>query len=405
MVYRCLNWCAATKYDAKSGLMICDSSCSIWDPALLQAQSIPENETQKKTPEQLEKERFSFGATATLDCPVYHCTACGAKLLINEVESATYCAYCGQPTVIFDRIRQQKQPKYIIPFRVSKSLATEKVKDRLSNGSFIPKEIQNVKPEHIRGIYIPYKLVDLNYKDVQIYNEPPSKKTTRVRRYLREGTAKFRNLTLDTSISFNDESAKRLEPYEMISLKPFKPVYLSGFYADCSDEDPYITKKKAEKRARELFVYKMKQQLKQEGAGSPILVSEDPKVNIEKTEDILLPAWFFVFRYRNKSYTIIVNGQTGKVVGTVPIDRKKVFLTYIPLTLALTLILSTILLLGINNAPETFDSLIEGTLLLGLLSWGNSIRLWKQYEKSKTLTMDLQMQDYSKTRVNEQEGD
>lgn len=405
MVYRCLNCGAATKYDAKSGRMICDSCCSIWDPALLQAQSIPENETEKKTPEELEKERFSFGATATLDCPVYHCTACGAKLLINEVESATYCAYCGQPTVIFDRIRQQKQPKYIIPFRVSKSLATEKVKDRLSNGSFIPKEIQNVKPEHIRGIYIPYKLVDLNYKDVQIYNEPPSKKTTRVRRYLREGTAKFRNLTLDTSISFNDESAKRLEPYEMISLKPFKPVYLSGFYADCSDEDPYITKKKAEKRARELFVYKMKQQLKQEGAGSPILVSEDPKVNIEKTEDILLPAWFFVFRYRNKSYTIIVNGQTGKVVGTVPIDRKKVFLTYIPLTLALTLILSTILLLGINNAPETFDSLIEGTLLLGLLSWGNSIRLWKQYEKSKTLTMDLQMQDYSKTRVNEQEGD
>lgn len=405
MVYRCLNCGAATKYDAKSGRMICDSCCSIWDPALLQAQSIPENETEKKTPEELEKERFSFGATATLDCPVYHCTACGAKLLINEVESATYCAYCGQPTVIFDRIRQQKQPKYIIPFRVSKSLATEKVKDRLSNGSFIPKEIQNVKPEHIRGIYIPYKLVDLNYNDVQIYNEPPSKKTTRVRRYLREGTAKFRNLTLDTSISFNDESAKRLEPYEMISLKPFKPVYLSGFYADCSDEDPYITKKKAEKRARELFVYKMKQQLKQEGAGSPILVSEDPKVNIEKTEDILLPAWFFVFRYRNKSYTIIVNGQTGKVVGTVPIDRKKVFLTYIPLTLAFTLIISIVLFIVITPNPELLDALIEGSTLIGLLSWLKSIRLWKQYETSKTLTMDLQMQDYSKTRVNEQEGD
>ena len=405
MVYRCLNCGAATKYDAKSGRMVCDSCCSIWDPALLQAQSIPENETEEKTPEELQKERFSFGATASLDCPVYHCTACGAKLLINEVESATYCAYCGQPTVIFDRIKQQKQPKYIIPFRVSKALAMKNVKDRLSIGSFIPKEIRNVKPEHIRGIYIPYKLVDLSYKDVQIYNEPPSKKTTRVRRYLREGTAKFRNLTLDTSISFNDESAKRLEPYEMISLKPFKPVYLSGFYADCSDEDPYITKKKAEKRARELFVYKMKQQLRQEGVGSPILVSEDPKVNIEKMEDILLPAWFFVFRYRNKSYTIIVNGQTGKVVGTVPIDRKKVFLLYIPLTLTLTLILCFTLFLGINNAPEAFNSLIEGTLLLGLLSWGNSIRLWKQYENSKTLTMDLQMQDYSKTRINEQEGD
>lgn len=405
MVYRCLNCGAATKYDAKIGRMVCDSCCSIWDPALLQAQSIPENEIERKTPEEQQKERSFFGATATLDCPVYHCTACGAKLLINDVESATYCAYCGQPTVIFDRISQQKQPKYLIPFRINKALATEKVKARLSSGSFIPKEIQNVKPEHVRGIYIPYKLIDLDYNDVQIYIEQPSKKNRRVKRYLREGTAKFRNLTLDTSISFNDESAKRLEPYEMISLKPFEPVYLSGFYADCSDEDIYITKKKAEKRARDLFVYKMKQQIKQEDRTIPTLFSEDPEINIKKMEDILLPAWFFVFRYRNKSYTIMVNGQTGKVVGTVPIDRARVFMTFLPLTLAFTLLIFIVLFIVITPNPELLDALIEGTTLAGLLVWLKSIRLWKQYENSKTLTMDLQMQDYSKIRVNEQEGD
>ena len=338
MVYRCLNCGAATKYDAKIGRMVCDSCCSIWDPALLQAQSIPENEIERKTPEEQQKERSSFGATATLDCPVYHCTACGAKLLINEVESATYCAYCGQPTVIFDRISQQKQPKYLIPFRINKALATEKVKARLSSGSFIPKEIQNVKPEHVRGIYIPYKLIDLDYNDVQIYIEQPSKK-------------------------------------------------------------------KAEKRARDLFVYKMKQQIKQEDRTIPTLFSEDPEINIKKMEDILLPAWFFVFRYRNKSYTIMVNGQTGKVVGTVPIDRARVFMTFLPLTLAFTLLIFIVLFIVITPNPELLDALIEGTTLAGLLVWLKSIRLWKQYENSKTLTMDLQMQDYSKIRVNEQEGD
>ena len=122
-------------------------------------------------------------------------------------------------------------------------------------------------------------------------------------------------------------------------------------------------------------------------------------------EDILLPAWFFVFRYRNKNYTIMVNGQTGKVVGTVPIDRARVFMTFLPLTLAFTLLISIVLFIVITPNPELLDALIEGTTLAGLLVWLKTIRLWKQYENSKTLTMDLQMQDYSKIRVNEQEGD
>ena len=101
----------------------------------------------------------------------------------------------------------------------------------------------------------------------------------------------------------------------------------------------------------------------------------------------------------------MVNGQTGKVVGTVPIDRARVFMTFLPLTLAFTLLIFIVLFIVITPNPELLDALIEGTTLAGLLVWLKSIRLWKQYENSKTLTMDLQMQDYSKIRANEQEGD
>ena len=47
--------------------------------------------------------------------------------------------------------------------------------------------------------------------------------------------------------------------------------------------------------------------------------------NVHKVDYALLPAWFITFRYKNEPYTILVNGQTGKVVGSVPVDKGLAF--------------------------------------------------------------------------------
>ena len=90
MVYRCLNCGAATKYDAKIGRMVCDSCCSIWDPALLQAQSIPENEIERKTPEEQQKERSADKFHEENVYGIFHlalellCMECIACKMANE---------------------------------------------------------------------------------------------------------------------------------------------------------------------------------------------------------------------------------------------------------------------------------------------------------------------------------
>ena len=45
-------------------------------------------------------------------------------------------------------------------------------------------------------------------------------------------------------------------------------------------------------------------------------------------EYALLPVWFLTFRYEDKPYTILVNGQTGKMVGAVPFVKKKAFTVF-----------------------------------------------------------------------------
>ena len=53
----------------------------------------------------------------------------------------------------------------------------------------------------------------------------------------------------------------------------------------------------------------------------------------------MVPVWILTTRYENHPYTFMMNGQTGKVVGSLPIDRRKA-LRYplIPALIALPLL-------------------------------------------------------------------
>ena len=41
---------------------------------------------------------------------------------------------------------------------------------------------------------------------------------------------------------------------------------------------------------------------------------------------VLLPVYMVNVKYGNKTYIFAMNGQTGKFIGDIPIDKKKVFI-------------------------------------------------------------------------------
>ena len=38
---------------------------------------------------------------------------------------------------------------------------------------------------------------------------------------------------------------------------------------------------------------------------------------------MLLPVWFMTYNYKDKMYEFAINGQTGKLAGTPPLDKGK----------------------------------------------------------------------------------
>ena len=317
-----------------------------------------------------------FKALGTMECRIYTCTSCGAELVINENEAASFCAYCGQPTVVFSRVSNELKPESIIPFKISQEQAVGLLRERLKKSYFIPKEVKDVKMENIKGIYIPYWLFDVYYYDIQYWEVNPQRAKTKDDKpliYSREAECNLRALTVDASDNLDDETSQRLEPYNLRDRKPFDSAYLSGYYADKYDLGDQELYDFAVARAKEIFDTEIRKTIPERTVE---MISSLPKRRVDKAEYTMLPAWFLTFRYQNEPYTMVINGQTGKVVGTLPYDRNKIIALFVLATLVtgvLTLISGLFMAKGflsvfVMMALAVFVPIIEIAIAMPIFS-------------------------------------
>lgn len=328
MVVKCPNCDAALLYNPASGKMECLYCQNEYEVEEVSAAKEEIEEAVEET--MYVEEALRDDDLETMECNVYACTSCGAELAVNGVESSTFCAYCGQPTVIFSRVSATKKPKYIIPFSVTKEEAVDRMRKELLKGFFVPRNFRKFEIEKVRGIYIPYWIYDINYEGRFCFRgEVPKKigKGTEIKYFYREAKSYFHNIALDASLQLNDDTSRRLEPYDLSGLKEFDMSYLSGFYADCYD----LKKEKAEEmaitRGQDMYLRELLGTI----PATNIRIFDDKfHHQIKRTDYVMFPAWFLTLRYRGESYTILTNGQNGKVIGAIPYDKiKAVILTII----------------------------------------------------------------------------
>ena len=285
-------------------------------------------------PDRVNKESQNNGISGETDvkkevmeCKIYTCTSCAGELAVNDIEMSTFCPYCGQPTIIFDRISKEEKPKYIIPFSISKEEATENIRLKLKYSYMCPKQVKQVDEEQVKGIYVPYYLMNLYYYDkqkIKVENEHGFSRS-----FDREAECEFVNVPCDASVVLSDELSQGIDPFDLKQLKPFDESYLSGFYADMFNGSEAQMEYAVWKRCEEWFNENMKKSCPS-GKNDKVFIEESqPKVKILSHEYALMPIYFYSFPYKNSFYTVIVNGQTGKEAAFLPIQISKLVFCYI----------------------------------------------------------------------------
>lgn len=269
-----------------------------------------------------------------MDVDEYSCPNCGAKIVTDENTTATFCVYCGSTSIIKNRLQGILEPSAIIPFKTTKEQAIEAFKKCKKGKLFAPKDFAKKEQiEKISGVYIPFWLYDCE-ADGGVIGTATKVSTWRSGDYrytktdtyevARDGMAKFQKVPVDGSKKFDDDIMDSIEPFKFDELKGFSPSYLSGFLAekyDVDDEEAY-------ERAKTRITSTVKEELKKDIVGYSTVMVADNRISIDNsnTDYVMLPVWMLNIKYNGKMYTFAMNGQTGKMIGNIPICASKALL-------------------------------------------------------------------------------
>ena len=259
----------------------------------------------------------------------YICPSCAGELVGDATTAATRCPYCGNPAVMPSQLSGMYKPDYVIPFKLDKNAAKKAFAENLKGKKLLPKNFRDSSVlEEITGVYVPFWLFDCEAGSAASYRATKVKtwsdrkyRYTRTDHYQirRAGEAAFSGIPADGSAKMDDAYMDAVEPYDYHGILPFGMTYLSGYLADKYDLTAQESRPRVEARAAE----SMERSLKGTVGGYNSCTKESGQVwiNHAKSNYALLPVWTLNVKYGERLYRFAMNGQTGKFIGELPVDK------------------------------------------------------------------------------------
>ena len=260
---------------------------------------------------------------------IYGCNACGGEIIADQNTAATTCPYCGSNVVMKGQFKDKLKPDYVIPFQLDKQEAQKAYRNHLKGKKFVPPIfLRSSYIDEIKGLYVPFWLYDATVDADITYHTERHKVWTegdteyrQVREYSihRDGTVRFEKVPADASKKTDHAMMESLEPYDASALKPFKPAYLAGYYADRYD----VTAEEGFARAEKRIIKSTEDAFYETVKGFDVVNTEKSDVHVRKKKGYyaLYPVWMLSSRWKGEIFTFAMNAQTGNLIGDLPFDR------------------------------------------------------------------------------------
>ncbi len=346
--YQCPNCTGPLHFNAKVGKLTCDYCLSEFETEEIKKMYAGKN-AEAAAAENAEREWGDDAGRMS----AYSCSTCGAELICEKETAATSCPYCGNPTIIPGQFKGTDKPDYCIPFRHEKKEAVKALSNYYKGKLLLPKSfVSDNHINEIQGVYIPFWLFSGTSEGSGVYdairesrlrsgdNEIITEKHYEV---VREGHLSFDKIPVDASVKMDDALMDSIEPYDYADLKTFEMEYLPGFLANKYD----VSKNDSIPRARDRANKSLETALRNSVTGFDSVHTKSHAENFTGTdiEYGLFPVWLLNTRWDNKDFMFAMNGQTGKMIGNLPISTGKfiawIIGVFLPAIILLKLILDS----------------------------------------------------------------
>ena len=263
---------------------------------------------------------------------ITHCPDCSGELEIGEYTSALQCPYCSNYIILNERVEGDFTPKKMIPFKYSKNMVKQLMRDNFKSRVFAPTDfLSEVRLNSMTGEYVPFWLYDydarcvyrgegtktrswssgeMHYTETSYYN------------IIRDMNVGYSDIPVDASIAMPDHIMDLMEPYNYDYMVDFVPEYMSGFNGQKYNMSVDALEKRAIAKLRSSADTILRNSIN----GYSQVVAIDSQVTPKRTDGkfCLLPVWKYIYKYKGEEYPFYINGQTGKIIGKAPVSKAKV---------------------------------------------------------------------------------
>lgn len=275
---------------------------------------------------------------------VYTCKSCGGEIVADETTGATSCPYCGNPVVMTSHFAGGLKPDLIIPFKYDKKAAKEALNKYIASKKMVPKIFKDQNHiDEIKGVYVPHWLfsgtaigqAEFDAEKVRRWSDSNYNYTeTSYFSCYRSGNMNFANIPVDGSSKMDDTLMESIEPFDIRQAVPFSTAYMAGYLADKYDVDVNASMPRANERVKK----SVESALERTVEGYSVVLPKGSQVDIANGSYsyALYPVWILNTTWNGKKFTFAMNGQTGKFVGDLPLDKsafwKKVAILTAPMS-------------------------------------------------------------------------
>lgn len=274
----------------------------------------------------------------------YVCKSCGGEIVGDANTAATSCPFCGNPVVMMGQFSGVLKPDIVIPFKLDKKAAKAGLMNHLSGKRLLPKVFRDQNHiDEIKGVYVPFWLFDTDAdahvryratKTQQWSDDSYTYTDTSYYMLRRGGSIGFEHVPVDGSSKMANDLMESIEPYDFADAVDFRTAYLAGYFADKYDvgaeESVERANERVKKSTEEAFAATV------QGYDSVKVESSTVRLSGGKVKYALYPVWLLNTTWNGQKYTFAMNGQTGKFVGDLPLDKGAAFRWTLGLSVGIT---------------------------------------------------------------------
>jgi Zn finger protein HypA/HybF involved in hydrogenase expression len=266
------------------------------------------------------------------------CESCGAVVTVAPDVLTSTCAFCGSNRVLArSAAGDVLRPTALIPFAVDQERCRAQVTEWLGRGWMHPPELRSVWAlREMAGVYLPFWTFDAQVRA----DWKAEVGTERTKRYYENGEWKTRTV-IDwdwksgrVHLPINDHLRpgtarvsqvilRKVAPFDLQGLVEYDSSYLAGWQAKTYDVPL--------QQAWEIAKEEMRERVKRacyEDTGSSHVRNFQMAADFadERWRYILLPVYLASYHFDDRTFQVMVNGQTGKVTGQKPVAWLRVWL-------------------------------------------------------------------------------